>query len=377
MGRRCVLRAVRVVERAEGEVMGQRRVAAGPGVWRRGVGVVWVVAAVVVLPACGPALSTRPAIPFEAGQSNELDLSVATGTWLPMESGYAHGWPEESGRVGVAGQASYYHQFDNPFGFGLTGFGGNGVSMGGGGLIFRFRLTEPSTPIDAAEEPGDGDAEPAERARELAEVAAERARAGRWGEALGLFEEAEVLAPERSMQHAVALCRCQLGNYVGALSALETSLRQRGDRLSPAQRANAEEWGARLQRAVEASAVSAAPPTTEVCPALPPSSGVGASTAEERPLRVPGFGAAVELQGGYLWAEASFPLAVRFTSWWWLYTGPGVGVSLYPFVYVRLPLGFSLRLTEWWLLLLEFSPRIDVLQNAVYLDGGVGFAFRF
>jgi hypothetical protein len=361
--------------------------------WRRAaVAAAGAVAVAVVLPACGPAMSTRPAIPFEDGMNDEFDLAGTAGIWMPLE-GTGDGWPAESDDVVAAGQLSYYHQFDNPFGFGLVAFAGSGGGtyvaegstvgdssfLGGAGVIFRFRLTEPGTPVAPVEPQPDLDADPAEQARELAEIGAERAAAGRCGEALGLFERAEELAPERSLQHAVALCRCQLGNFAGALSALETSLRQRGDRLSPAQRTRAEEWRTRLQAAAEALATGVpTPPTSEVCPALPPPpAGSPPSTPPRLSTRQPGFGAAAELTAGYLWAEGAFPLAVRLAPWLWLYTAPGLGVSVYPFLYVRVPFGFALRIASWSMILMEFSPRFDVLASTAYLHGGLGLAFRF
>lgn len=94
-------------------------------------------------------------------------------------------------------------------------------------------------------------------------------------------------------------------------------------------------------------------------------------------LRADRFAGGAEIEGGYAWAGASVPCALRLFDETWLYTAPRVGTRSYNWA-IELPAGLNVRVYEGWMLRAEY--RISWVELDPYSrrsHAALGVAYQF
>lgn len=94
-------------------------------------------------------------------------------------------------------------------------------------------------------------------------------------------------------------------------------------------------------------------------------------------LRMDRIAGGVEVEGGFAWAGASVPFAVRLFDQTWLYTAPRIGTRSYDWA-LELPAGLSVRVVGGWMIRAEY--RISWVELDPFTrrhHAGLGVAYQF
>jgi hypothetical protein len=94
-------------------------------------------------------------------------------------------------------------------------------------------------------------------------------------------------------------------------------------------------------------------------------------------LRLDRIAAGAEVEGGFLWAGTSLPVALRLFDETWLYTAPRIGARSDGWA-LELPAGLSVRVYDGWMIRAEYRiswVNLDAFTRRHH--GGIAIAYQF